>query len=398
MQVEPAGRRDRLLDGEAGELVPERHARRLGVSMPEARHSSSRRRLAGERLEQPELGVRRDDRDRLEQRLRGGAEARGAGEHRFPDRVRDRSRSRGERLDDEERVAGGLAVELVGVDAVRLGELRDRRRRERGEPQPRDCAGSSRARRARSAAGARASSSSSRYLAMTSAGTVSTLRASSRKTSSVASSAQCRSSSTKTVGARARSSRASAATTSCGGTARARAPRARRRALGDGEERAERTRREERIAGAPEHPRRCAALLAEAPHEGGLADARLAADQHDAAPRAAPDGLQALVERRQLALRSSSSEIGTGTFGDRTHGGIVRCSMSEIKPVLPGEKICGCSVSSRSRAHLTAPSAVRPCRALSPNACTRGFVLAKRPLGFGYQSQTCIVIRSGARS
>ena len=56
---------------------------------------------------------------------------------------------------------------------------------------------------------------------MISAGTVSTRRASSRNTSSVASSAQCTSSSTNTVGARARSSRASAATSSCGITPRA---------------------------------------------------------------------------------------------------------------------------------------------------------------------------------
>ena len=80
--------------------------------------------------------MRGDDRDRLEQRLCRGAEARGAREHRVPDRRRDALGSRGERLDDEERIAGGLAVELVGVDAVRLGEPRDRLERERGEPQP----------------------------------------------------------------------------------------------------------------------------------------------------------------------------------------------------------------------------------------------------------------------
>ena len=45
--------------------------------------------LGGQRLEQPELGLRRDDRDRLEQRPRRRAQARGAGEHRVAHRRRD---------------------------------------------------------------------------------------------------------------------------------------------------------------------------------------------------------------------------------------------------------------------------------------------------------------------
>src|SRR5439155_1949344 len=86
--------------------------------------------LPGECLKQPELGLRRDDGDRLEEPPGGRTEARGAGEDRVPDRVRYLLGARGERLDDEERVAGGLAVEVVGVDGVRFGELRDRRGRE----------------------------------------------------------------------------------------------------------------------------------------------------------------------------------------------------------------------------------------------------------------------------
>jgi hypothetical protein len=45
---------------------------------------------------------------------------------------------RSQRLDDEERVAGGLAVELVRVDGVWFGELRDRGGRKRSELEPRD--------------------------------------------------------------------------------------------------------------------------------------------------------------------------------------------------------------------------------------------------------------------
>ena len=72
--------------------------------------------------------------------------------------------------------------------------------------------------------------------------------------------------------------------------------------LGDCKQRAERTRSEQRIASTPEHPDRSVALLGEAPQKRGLPCARLAAHEHDAAPGAVPDGLQALVKRRELAL------------------------------------------------------------------------------------------------
>src|SRR5439155_27158234 len=112
VQVDPPVECDRFLDGEPGELVPEREACRL-------RREHPRRQalvetvdfLPGEGLKQPELGLRRDDGDRLEEPPGGRTEARGAGEDRVPDRVRYLLGARGERLDDEERVAGGLAVE-----------------------------------------------------------------------------------------------------------------------------------------------------------------------------------------------------------------------------------------------------------------------------------------------
>ena len=63
----------------------------------------------------------------------------------------------------------------------------------------------------------------------------------------------------------------------------------------DVEQRAERARSLERIAGAPQHA--CARLLGEGAHERGLADARLPADQHQPAGRAGQH-----VEKR-LALQ-----------------------------------------------------------------------------------------------
>src|SRR6266536_857899 len=89
VQVDPPVGCDRFLDGEAGELVPERDACRL-----EREHARRQAlvetvdRLPGKCFEQPELRLRRDDRDRLEEPLCGRAETRSAGEDRVPNRVR----------------------------------------------------------------------------------------------------------------------------------------------------------------------------------------------------------------------------------------------------------------------------------------------------------------------
>ena len=90
VQGEPRVGRQRFLDGEAGELVAECHATGLGREHPgrqaflEAVGGVTR-----ERVEEPELGLRRRDRDCLEQRPRRGAHTRHAGEHRVADRGRD---------------------------------------------------------------------------------------------------------------------------------------------------------------------------------------------------------------------------------------------------------------------------------------------------------------------
>jgi hypothetical protein len=93
--------------------------------------------------------------------------------------------------------------------------------------------------------------------------------------------------------------------------------------LGDLEKRPERTRREQRVAGAPQDPRRLAALLAEPPQEGRLADPCLTADQQHLPARAALDGLQAPDERRQLGgtFEQDTRCARTDSWRDRWHSG-----------------------------------------------------------------------------
>ena len=92
--------------------------------------------LRRERLQEPGLGAWRNDRDGLEQGPRGGAQTRRACENRVPHRVRDLGVGRRQYLRDEERVARGLPIEIIGVDAVRLGESGNGLRRQRIDPQP----------------------------------------------------------------------------------------------------------------------------------------------------------------------------------------------------------------------------------------------------------------------
>jgi hypothetical protein len=93
--------------------------------------------------------------------------------------------------------------------------------------------------------------------------------------------------------------------------------------LGDLQERPERARREERVAGAPEDPPRLAAPLAEPPQEGRLADPGLAADQQHLPTRAALDGLQAPDERRQLGgtFEQDTRCARADSWRDRWHDG-----------------------------------------------------------------------------
>ena len=131
--------RDRLLDREACELVPEGDApgSRFEHARAEALLEPLDDGILVECLEKPELAARRYHGDGLEEPRRDGVEPRRTGEDRVAHGCRDLVWSRRERLDDEERVAAGLVEELVRVEAVRVGELRDRSRRERAELPPR---------------------------------------------------------------------------------------------------------------------------------------------------------------------------------------------------------------------------------------------------------------------
>ena len=68
--------------------------------------------------------------------------------------------------------------------------------------------------------------------------------------------------------------------------------------VGDVEQRAERARREERVARAPEQ---ASLVAAERAQQRGLADACLAADEHELAAGSFADAGEARAEERQLA-------------------------------------------------------------------------------------------------
>jgi hypothetical protein len=132
VQLHPPVRGDRLLDGETGELVPEADER---VVVPEhpglETRVEERDVVAGKPLEQPQLSLRWNDRHRVEQRARALAEAPRPREHRVANRVRNLGPARGEHLRHEERIPAGLPVQAVRDDAVRVRELGHRGARER---------------------------------------------------------------------------------------------------------------------------------------------------------------------------------------------------------------------------------------------------------------------------
>jgi len=126
VQLELAGRRDRVLDCETCELVPKGDAAGLGREHPGGEtFVEGSDVVSDQRLEQPELDLWGHDRHGGEDLLGRRAERRCAREHGVAHGVRNLVGLRCDRLDDEERVPSGLPVELVGVDVSRLRELRD---------------------------------------------------------------------------------------------------------------------------------------------------------------------------------------------------------------------------------------------------------------------------------
>jgi hypothetical protein len=135
VQREPAVRRDRLVDRQSRQLVPELDVRRPGDQHPRG-FVDAIGELAGERFEQPQLDGPGDDCHRVEQPARRLGQPRRPADHGVAHRVGDPLATGRQRLDDEERVAAGAAVELCGVGAVRRGELGHGVRRERRELEP----------------------------------------------------------------------------------------------------------------------------------------------------------------------------------------------------------------------------------------------------------------------
>ena len=200
-----AVRRQRLLDRHARELVAEAHrvaARR--AASPSARHSSSASELVGrERLEQPRArpATARSRRPRAAPAPARPSRA-SAGQHGVAHGRRDRLAGGGQHLGDEERVAAGPRVQRVGVEA---------RSRRAAPTAPADSGGSAACDRAPSARQL-AEHDPQRMRAIdlvVAVGDHAPARQvarcggrANRRTSSVASSAQCRSSSTRIAGGR----------------------------------------------------------------------------------------------------------------------------------------------------------------------------------------------------
>ena len=118
-------RRDRSLDRKPRQFVPELDAGRAGPEHSRRQAFLEPIERSDERLEEPELRVRRGERGRLEHDVRGRRKPRPPRKHRVPHRPRDAVHAARERLDHEERVSGGHSVELAGVDGVGCGELCD---------------------------------------------------------------------------------------------------------------------------------------------------------------------------------------------------------------------------------------------------------------------------------
>ena len=139
MQADPAIRRQRLLQCQPRQLVPEGDAALSGDDHPRGDALLEMLDLVwGKRVQQRDVGVRRRDGNRLEEPLRGRRQPRGTSEHRVADGRRHRQDAGRENLGDEEGVAAGLPVELLRVEAVRRCELSNGFLGKGREPEPRD--------------------------------------------------------------------------------------------------------------------------------------------------------------------------------------------------------------------------------------------------------------------
>ena len=138
VQRRAAPRRDLGLEREPRELVAEGDG--AAVHPRHAGQQAFVERLVGG-VDQLRVGGAGDHGQALEQLARRRAQTGGAGEHGVADRGRDRGGGRGQHLGHVERVAAGAAVQGVGVDPVRLGQRADRLGGQRRQLDPLDAHG-----------------------------------------------------------------------------------------------------------------------------------------------------------------------------------------------------------------------------------------------------------------
>ncbi len=280
VQRDPAVRRQRLLDGHAGDLVAEADAVALadqdarGEAALELGHG-----LAGHGLEQRQLGTLGQDRDRVEQLAGARVEPGGPGQDRVAHRVGHERAARGEHLGDEERVAAGQPVQPPGVD-VAARQRGHARLAQRGERDPVDGLARQLAehdpqrmrpvelvvavgREHQHAGGLDAPGQQADGVEGGLVGPVQVLEHQ-RRDPGAAQGAEQR---------RDHRARRAAGGHDVGELAA--------ELVGDVEERAERARRVQRVAGPGDHPQRGVGGD-ERPHQDGLADPRLPGDEHDA--------------------------------------------------------------------------------------------------------------------
>jgi hypothetical protein len=137
VQGQAAERLERLLDREPRELVA-----KLDCACALDQHPGREALLqcghlpARQGLEQPELDPGRGDRDRVQQHTSVVGQAGGSRKHRVPDRRRDGGVAGGEHFGDVEGVAAGQPVQVGRVHIGCVGELGDRLRREWRDRQP----------------------------------------------------------------------------------------------------------------------------------------------------------------------------------------------------------------------------------------------------------------------
>ena len=378
--------------------MAERHAARLGCEHPGGKafvHTVDR--LVDESGHQPELGPLRDDGDRVEHRPPGFAQARRPGEHRLADGVGNALLGCGERLGHEEGIACGPVPELLGIDAVGLREPSDGGGRERAELDPVDAG----TRRELAEHGAQGVLAVHAVMAVA--------RDDDRGDRLDAPHQQPQRIERRLVGP------VDVLEYEHAWPARPQLPAQGRRnlvghdaagddflelaarVLGDREQRPQGTRGEQRVATAPQHACPVAHIRPELPEQRALADACIAADEHEAAGRASHDRVQASRQRGALpvTLQELARRVRCPGRRRQHHAAIVLAP----EPAKQGRRpiILNSSVVGEPRGCCGRPPVDG--RGQPPlNGRTSGFMLANRPDGFGYQSHTCNVTRSGCQN